>query len=761
MVKVFLIPALMSCLLIISLNFLFPLPDRVEYSTIIRGSRNEVLHAYLTPDEKWRMKTSLDEISPVLRSTIIEKEDKYFYYHYGINPLAILRAAVNNMLQMKRTSGASTITMQVARALEPKSRNYLNKLREIFRAFQLEWKYSKEEILQLYCNLLPYGGNIEGVKSASLLYFGKDPDHLSLAQVTALCVIPNRPSTLVPGRNNEAIMRERNRWLLKFKAEGLFTEKQISDALSEPVNATRIPAPRHIPHLSRVLHKAAESEIKTAIDLNMQLKSEKLVHDYSKSLSGKNIRNAAVVVIDNSTHKVVTYIGSADFNDSTDGGQVDGVRAVRQPGSTLKPLVYGMCIDEGLLTPKAVITDVETNYEGYAPENYDRHFNGYVTMEYALENSLNMPAVKALRQLGKDRLVDMLAACHFSQIKKDRGKLGLSMVLGGCGATLLELTGLYSAFANGGEYHRPILSGSERTYAKSRILSKAATFMINETLSKISRPDFPLNWQATAHMPKIAWKTGTSYGRRDAWSIGYNKRFTVGVWLGNFSGQGIPELSGAEIATPLLFRIFNTIDYNSNESWYSQPSDCDIRMVCSETGLPPAERCEHMVTDYFIPTISTGRHCDNMQEIMVSPDERQSYCRVCAPATGYKKKWYRKIPAEMVNYFDEHRIAFQHIPPHNKNCEKIFREDGPLVLSPQAGAEYLVSKLNPQPLQLRCKTAGDVGRIYWYIDNKFFRSADAHAPQYFTPSEGRVKISCTDDKGRNKDLWITVKYVEL
>src|SRR5579871_1040594 len=562
------------------LNWIFPLPDKIEYSVIVTDSKGEVVHAYLTKDQQWRMKTTLDEISPILQKTIIEKEDKYFYYHPGVNLVAICKAFFKNIFRMKRTSGASTITMQVAKELEPKKRTYFNKLIEVFRAFQLEMKYSKKEILQLYLNLAPYGGNIQGVKSASILYFKKNPDHLSLAEITALSVIPNRPTTLVMGKNNDEIVKERNKWLLQFAKEKVFTDKEIEDALHEPLSATRGSVPSYIPHLSLRLKKNGGDIIRTNIEMNSQQKIEKLVQDYSRVLTLNNIRNTAVIVIDNTSHKVISYVGSANFKDTTDGGQVNGAAAIRQPGSTLKPLLYGLCIDEGLLTPKMMITDVAINYGGYAPENYDKKFNGYVTMEYALEHSLNIPAVKSLRALGKDKLIQKLALCDFAQIKKDQNKLGLSLILGGCGATLEELTGMYSLFANDGKYIRPSYTqDAKRSDRDGRaVLSTAATFMINETLSKVNRPDFPLNWDATAHMPKIAWKTGTSYGRRDAWSIGYNKHYTVGIWVGNFSALGVPELSGANVATPLLFKIFNTIDYDNDEEWFHQHKDCDIRM---------------------------------------------------------------------------------------------------------------------------------------------------------------------------------------
>jgi penicillin-binding protein 1C len=266
-------------LLFLLLNWACPLPDRVDYSTIVTDNKGEVIHVFLTPDQQWRMKTELNEISPLLRKTIVEKEDKYFYYHPGVNALAMLRAFVGNIIHMRRTSGASTITMQVARSLEPKRRTYWNKLVEVFRAFQLEWKYSKDQILQLYLNKVPYGGNIQGVKSASILYFKKNPDHLSLAEITALSIIPNRPSLLVMGKNNDRIVSERNKWLRRWAREKVFSSKEIEDALAEPLTATRGAVPGYVPQLALRLKKKGGDIIHTTIDLNTQLKIEKLVKD--------------------------------------------------------------------------------------------------------------------------------------------------------------------------------------------------------------------------------------------------------------------------------------------------------------------------------------------------------------------------------------------------------------------------------------------------------------------------------------------------
>jgi penicillin-binding protein 1C len=743
------------------LCLIFPLPDDIEYSTCVTDDHGQIVHAFLTHDQQWRMKLDSSEITDLLKKTILSKEDKYFYYHPGVNPLALCRALIGNILHGKIVSGASTITMQLARALEPRKRTYYSKLLEIFRAEQLELKYSKQEILERYLNIVPYGGNIQGIKAAAFFYFRKSPDHLSLAEITTLSIIPNHPSTLVIGKYNDRIIKTRNHWLNKFQRQKVFTSKEIEDALKEPLTATRNAAPALLSQLSLKLKKSGRENIMTHIDMNKQFKLEKLVSDYTQAAKLKNIQNAAVIVIDNQTHQVISYIGSADFHDTLDGGQVNGAAAIRQPGSTLKPLLYALCMDEGILTPNQIINDVAVNYQGYAPENFDRKYNGYVSMEYALEHSLNIPAVKSLHLLGKDRLVQALAACGFESVKKDQGKLGLSMILGGCGASLEQLTGLFSLFASQGLYYSPSYQTTDTGTSPKRIVSAASAYMINEILSKLNRPDFPLNWQSTAYLPKIAWKTGTSYGRRDAWSIGYNGHYTVGVWCGNFSARGVPELSGANTATPLLFKIFNTIDYDAGDQWFTKPATVDERMVCSETGLLPGTNCTNLVTGSFIPGVSSSRVCTHIQEVLVSSDEKISYCRSCMPPNGYRKKLFRIIPPEMQRFYEENHIVYQKLPPHNPFCEKIFREEGPIITSPTSGSEYLISKKNPEPLQLSCHSSNDVNRIYWYINDRYYKTTYSGSKQFFIPEDGPVKISCTDDKGRNRDIWIRVRYVNL
>jgi penicillin-binding protein 1C len=744
----------------VALNFIFPLPDKIDYSTTVYAADGTLLNAYLSKDEKWRIASEKNEISKVLQQALITKEDKYFRYHFGVNPVAIAKSAFGNVFHLKRLSGASTITMQVARMVEHRPRTIWSKLIEVFRAIQLEWKYSKDEILQLYFNLVPYGGNIEGIKSASLIYFQKPPQQLSLAEAVTLCIIPNRPNAHIR-YGVPFLIKERNRWLRKFKQEKNFSAKALNEAMLEPLQLQRHALPKFSPHLAYRLKKSAKTTIKTNIQFNQQLKIEQLTRNYVGTLKTLNIKNAAVLVIDNRTMNVVAYVGSADYNDKTDGGQVDGVRAIREPGSTLKPLLYGLSFDKGLITPKTVLKDIPININGFSPENFDKLFHGYVTAEFALSNSLNIPAVSLLNKFGKDDFANTLSGLHFKKIKQNSAKLGLSLILGGCGVSLEELTLMYAAFANNGLYRNARYTSDAGDSVTQKVISPSANFMVTEILSNLARPDLPANWEQTTHLPKIAWKTGTSYARKDAWSIGYNKHYTVGVWVGNFSGEGAPALSGANIATPLLFNIFNTIDYNSPNAWYAMPKECGVRLVCSESGLIPGERCENETEDFFIPMVSSNKICEHIQEVYLTADEKYTYCPKCRPDQGYKVKYMRTTDPDMVRFFDTEHIPYEKVPPHNPECFQMTKEGDIRIISLVNNTEYYIDKTNPQPLLLQSEANADVKKIFWYVNNSFFKQCLPKEKVYFVPAEGPQIISCVDDRGRKSEIRIVVKLVNL
>jgi penicillin-binding protein 1C len=759
--------------LFISIEAIFPFKISPQYSTIINDSEGKLIHAFLNKEDKWRLPITESEISEKLEKAILHKEDQWFYYHFGVNPVAIVRAAFRNFTTGRRTSGASTISMQVVRLLKPQKRTFGNKIIEMFQAIRLELNYSKKEILQTYLSITPYGSNIEGSKSASQLYFKKSPELLSLAEIATLTIIPNRPSSLRLGENNAYILAERNKWLKNILGKGIFADSEIKDALNEKLTAKRNETPKLAPHFANRLAKQGENTaiINSSLVLASQQKLELITKNYVQRITGLNIKNAAVLVINNVTNKVEVYIGSADFNSNLDGGQVDGIQAVRSPGSTLKPLLYATAFDLGLVNPKTIINDVPTNFMGFEPENFDQQFHGKVTMEYALANSLNIPAVKTLKEVSTPIFLEQLKKADFKAVKKNSAKLGLSLILGGCGVTLEELTTLFSSFSNKGIFIKPSfyksedfgVTGRETSHGIDKkgieIISEEAAYIITKILNQVTRPDLPNNYDYTYRMPKIAWKTGTSFGKKDAWSIGYNAKYTVGVWVGNFSGEGVAELSGANIATPLLFEVFNSIDYNGSTNWFQIPKQLELRKICAESGEVPNSFCTNQILDYYRVGISKTKLCEHLKDVSVNANETISYCKSCEPATAIHKKLYPNYAPELLSYYESKHILHEKIPTHNPLCTRVFGNNKPpKIVSPVDGAEYFLDKLENQKLLLSCQVASDVLEVNWYINDQFLQKAKALEGIFFTPKGGKIKISCVDDKGRNMDIEVVVRY---
>lgn len=749
-------------ILFIFLDIIFPFKINTSYSQLILDKDGKVLGAFLSRDDKWRMKTELSEISPELKSAFLEKEDKYFHYHFGVNPISLTRALFNNIVSGKRTSGASTITMQVARLLEPKKRTYFNKLIEVFRAFQLELHYSKDEILQMYINLVPYGGNIEGVKSASVIYFGSLPQKLSPAQITTLALIPNRPTTLALGKDNPEILKERNKWLKKLGKADVFSKEELESALIEPLGVKRQDIPKIAPHLSQRIIKSypQKENIYTTIQANTQIKIQNLASNYSKRVSKLNIYNVAVLVVKNSTLEVEAYVGSQDFNDKAHQGQVDGITAIRSPGSTLKPLVYALGMDLGKLTPKTTVADIPTNWQGYAPDNFDKKFRGKISIEEALSHSLNIPAVDILNQITVPVFVEKLSKAGFKSISKKKKDMGLSMILGGCGVNLEEIAGLYTIFSHEGDYQPLRFLKNDTTKIKTTIISPISAYSIAQTLTLATRPDLPKAYEQSLQKPSIAWKTGTSYGRRDAWSVGFNQDYTVAVWVGNFTGEGVPELTGSEIATPLLFDVFNNLP-NTNTKLLVSPKDIQFRLVCVESGLPPNEFCKNQVTDYYIPLISPSQTCQHMKEYYISVDEKFMYLPDCLPQSGYKKKMFPNLSANLLTYYEAEKMPYEKTPNIHPECEQYIENGGtnaPQIISPLDKKTYIVPEKNIPDLLLKAYIYNDSKKIYWYLDDKLYKEVSPQENAFFKPSLGKTKITCIDEKGRSSSIEIKIEY---
>ncbi len=720
-----------------------------------------MLAAYLAKDGEWRMKAHLTEISPYLIKALIAKEDKWFYWLPGINPVAIARALFQNITEGKTVSGASTITMQVARMLEPGKRTYFKKIEEIFRAFQLELHYSKKEIIEMYLSMLPYGGNVQGVKAASYIYFDRPPGKLSLAQAILMAVIPNDPNNLRVDRNKTNALKMRNKWIKKFMKEGVFKRSDLQDALNEPIVAERYEIKNKAPHFCQYVYQNfSGDEIKTSLVPSVQKTAAKLLLNYVRRVRVKQVTNGAVIIIDNRTNSVAGYCGSANFYDSTTSGQVNGITSIRSPGSTLKPILYSLAFDRGLLTPQMKLLDLPTDINGYAPENYDLKFHGWVSAKFALMNSLNVPAVRLLKKVGLDKFLSVLNEGGFSDISGNEKSLGLSVILGGCGVTLQQLAGFYTVFSSRGILYplNYLASGKKEKKFSARFFSPGAVYLTSQILTSIERPDFPAEFLSNTNLPKIAWKTGTSYGKRDAWAIGYNPDYTIGVWMGNFNGKGAPELSGAEMAVPLLFELFNSIDYKPRKRWFDKPNDVLKRQVCSETGLLPSKYCKSLITDYYIDRVSPNKVCDLYKPVFVSNNGKISYCPACLPDSGYKIVAYPNYPPELVLWFLKNKIPFKRPPPHNPYCTARFPGKGPKILSPTPDYKYYIEKGSNQQIMLMAASDPSVTIQYWYINGSYYGKTKANTRLFFNPTAGLLKITCLDNLGRKRTIKTDVIF---
>lgn len=740
-------------------DVLFPFKFNFDYSTVITSREGKILKTFLSKDEKWRLEAELDEINSKMIELIVFKEDKYFYSHPGVNIFSIFRAFSQNLFSGEIKSGASTITMQLARMLEPKDRTYSNKFIELFRAFQLELHYSKDEILKLYLNKLPYGSNIEGVRAASLLFFESEPRILSLSQSLILSIVPNNPNQLALGKYNNRIRRVRDTWLEKISHANIFDDSQIQKALAEPVIPHRKYFTNFATHLSnRIYHTDRKrGRIITTINFNLQKGIEDLLKSNLNQLKKYGIRNAALIILDNQSGEILAYEGSGDFHDKKNNGEVDGVRAYRSPGSALKPLLYGYAIDLGLITPKYIMNDVPLWGDDYTPDNFDGLFRGQITAEQALILSLNVPAVNLLKQVGTRNFVEFLDDNQLSGLTGSKHKLGLSMILGGCEVRLEELAAVYSSFANAGLSVIPrYIHNDKITVQQSKAFSPSVAYMITEILSKPERPDFGLFAQSVVDLPPLAFKTGTSQGRRDAWAIGFNEKVTIGVWFGNFDASPSYHLTGSNVTIPVLFDILRITSkiYPSTKLTIAEPPP--KRIVDAESGLLPSPLTKLFSEDYYIPGVSSVQVSDSYREIDVADDLKCSYCFLCKPDSGSVKKIFKFLKPELVAYYEEMKIAYEKIPPHNPECQAYTAGNPPMIVFPVNNSKYFLAQ--GKGITFECKTSNLEYDIYWFVNDKFFAKSKLNDKVSFIPKQsGKYKISCSDDNGMNSNVHIEIE----
>jgi penicillin-binding protein 1C len=527
-----------------------PLGRDLDLSKIVVDRNGKLLRSYVTSQGRWRLPATRDQVDPRYLDVLLAYEDKRFFRHRGVDPLAFTRAAYQFVTNGEIVSGGSTITMQVARLLEPRAKRSLYvKLREAVRAIQLERVLSKDEILGLYLTLAPYGGNLEGIRAASLSYFGKEPKRLSLGETALLVALPQSPELRRPDRHHAAAVRARNRVLDRMARHGIFGADEIARAKLEPVPHARKRMPMIAPHAADDAIAGAPNarEIRLTIDRNLQKTLEALARDRAGAL-GPDM-SVAIMVVDNRSGEVLARVASPDYFDERRAGQVDLTRAVRSPGSALKPFIYGLGFEDGVIHPETLIEDRPQRYGSYAPENFDLTFQGTVTIRRALQQSLNVPAVAVLEEVGPSRLAARLAEAGADLVLPRREAPGLALGLGGVGIRLSDLTMLYAGLARGGAAEPLVERMDAAASPAKRLLDPVAAWYVAKILQG-SPP--PLN----AAGGRIAFKTGTSYGYRDAWAVGFDGRRTIGVWVGRPDGAPVSGLAGRSSAAPILFDAF-------------------------------------------------------------------------------------------------------------------------------------------------------------------------------------------------------------
>lgn len=756
---------LVFLLLLWSLDKLFPLPapGRDSFNVIVVAKDGAPLRAFPDRAHIWRYPIQLKDVSPLYVQSLIEYEDKNFWWHPGINPFSMIRAAYQWLRFGRVVSGGSTLTMQVARILDPTPRTFAGKLKQLVRAVQLEYHYSKEEILTLYMNFAPMGGVLEGVETASRAYLGKPAKRLTHAEAALLAVLPQMPSVLRPDRYPQKAQMARDKVIRRM--QGIWSTADINDALTEPIAALMVREPLLAPLLAQRMknHYPNQLRIDTTIDSSDQQIVETLLLDRVNVLPPRI--SMAAMVMDNQTAEVVAYVGSADFTDRDRFSDVDMVRASRSPGSTLKPFLYAFALDEGLIHSESLLSDTPQSFSGYQPGNFQQNFHGPVSVSESLVKSLNVPAVQVLDQLGSTPFVSMLRRGGLKLDFPKGATPNLSVILGGAAARLEDMVGAYSSFARKGMAVTPRFVPSAPVQER-RMMSEGAAFIVRDILETGG----PVG-RAVEGNHGIAWKTGTSFGFRDAWALGVTQRYTVGVWVGRPDGTPNPGFFGANIAAPLLVDIFNALPEGREFNSTSVPGTVRQEKICWPSGtrvedniqnehdqLCPLQRTAWTLNGIAPPTFSD--HVKSMSPRLTYFVDLQTGKRVlpdCAQHAWQQKQIIR-WPAALQFWLDADLRKKSTPPEWDSNCGTDFVESNPLKIMGITNGEIIrqtnSGKIPEVRLELRgVRNAGS--EIYWMMNGRLLNGNGRNQTIRF-PHAGRYDITAFDDQGNFDRIAVSV-----
>lgn len=763
--------------LVLLVWYYFSLPNQIfqePTSTVIESREGTLLGAKIANDGQWRFPHN-DSVPEKFKTCLLQFEDAYFYSHPGVNPVSIVKAIGQNIQSNKIKRGGSTITQQVIRlSRKGKSRTYFEKLIEMILATRLELRHSKDMILALYASNAPFGGNVVGLDVASWRYFNCNPDQLSWAESATLAVLPNAPSLIYPGKNQEKLVAKRNRLLKKLYDNQLIDSLTYELALLEELPSKPYPIPQIAPHLLMRLDKSHRGKrIKTTLKSGVQRDVNQIVKDTYLNLSQNHIYNAAVIVLDVHTRDVLAYVGNTPTSKEHQK-DVDIITKPRSSGSILKPFLFAGMLDQGELLPHQLIPDVPTQIASYNPQNFDKHYDGAVPASEALYRSLNIPAVRMLQQFGVEKFHHYLKKMNLKDIRFEPDHYGLSLILGGAECNLWDVTKNYAAFASTVNHYRTLESNYySNEFVEPNILAESSVdfgkktaikplfdagsiYLTLETLTKVNRPMGEDNWEFYDSGQKIAWKTGTSFGFRDAWAVGTTKDYTVGVWIGNADGEGRTGLVGVQAAAPVLFSVFEQLP---KADWFKQPYDEMVEVAtCAKSGMIAGDYCEEIDT-VFVPR--AGKRTQSCKyHRLVHLDEEGNYQvnNSCYELNLMQHKSWFVLPPLMEYYYQQKDPTYKLLPSYRMDCQNegeakmefIFPKPNTKLYLPKGFDE------NVNDLVLKVAHSSPNVTLFWYIDDEYLGETKEIHEQSVLPSVGKHLITVVDEQGNEIKQWIEI-----
>lgn len=758
----------MALFILVASIWIFSIPKPLfddPTSTVVESREGSLIGARIAEDGQWRF-PQIDSVPFRFATCIQYFEDEYFYWHPGFNPISIGKAMKSNVLTNKKR-GASTLTQQVIRlSRKNKKRTYFEKAIELFQATRLEAGYSKKEILTLYATHAPFGGNVVGLETASWRYFGVPPTELSWGQSAALAVLPNAPALIFPGKNEPLLKQKRDNLLKKLFEKGVLDELTYEISILEPLPGKPIPLPDQALHFTEKMKQSYPGEhIQSTIQSQLQLQLNRLTKDHYSQLRQNQIHNLSILVMDVHTREILGYIGNTP-TDIEHQKFVDITDRPRSTGSILKPFLFASALHSGELLPQSLVADVPTTIDGYSPENFESQFNGAVPAATSLSRSLNVPAVRLLQSYGLERFYNQLKKMNLGNLKYPANHYGLTLILGGAESSLYEVTKVYANLAatlnqytsnssqyRANEFSRAVyINNQEIDFGKLQfkppVVGAGAIYKTFESLRESNRPNADENWSFYQDARPIAWKTGTSYGFKDAWAVGVTPDYAIGVWVGNAIGEGRPGLTGIQAAAPVLFDVLKILP--EKKSWFDVPyDDLTEETICSQSGFRAGLYCNSTSVEWVpVQGVKTAS-CPYHHQIILNETESYRVNSSCYPLEKSKQKNWFSLPPIMEYYYSRHNPQYKNLPKYHPDCiveNEYFME----FIYPKSREQVMLPKDFDESINdviFKLAHRDPEATVFWYLDEKFIGKTETFHELAVVILPGKYVLTVVDDQG--------------